>query len=124
MIFLHVYQYLRHNAYIFCSSVIFSKRNRCIITLARVPAPFLIFKDFLIIIIIYNSLLRRPLGHWFESNLCSILTGTLFSILIYAAYLYISNKKGVVYMLISSLLYIITCFGTSSVAQRAEQVAT
>lgn len=71
-----------------------------------------------------NSLFRRPLGHWFESNLCYILAGMLLLVLIYAAYLYVSSKKGMVHMLISSLLYIITCLGTSSVAQLAEQVAS
>ena len=71
-----------------------------------------------------NSLFRRPLGHWFKSNLCIILAGMLLLILIYAIYIYVSSKKGVVHMLIGSLLYIITCLGTSSVAQLAEQVAS
>lgn len=72
-------------------------------------------------IICLDSLFRRPLGHWFKSNLCKKLAEMLLLILLYATYLYTSSKKGVVLMLISSVLYILTCLGTNGVAQSAEQ---
>lgn len=88
------------------------------------PGSFLDFSLFFVYNRYIHSLLRRPLGHWFDSNLCYILAGMLLLVLIYAAYLYVSSKKGVVHMLISSVLYMLTCLGTNSVAQKVEQVAS
>ena len=64
------------------------------------------------------------LGHRFKSDLCCVLTGTSLSILLYVAYEFYSDKKGLVPMLISSILNFLANLGTSSVAQQVEQGAS
>ena len=70
------------------------------------------------------SLFRRPLGRWFNPNLCNLITGIVALTFMYFAYLYLCSKDGVAYMLVSSITYVLICILIDRVAQLAEQVAS